>query len=194
MAETGDEATWRVYAGRVRQNLSTAVDSDESGVVRPLLASLAASVMLAFWLGVAVLKTPLWAIGKVYPPLKGNLVTWAGNIRGLLGKATVDQLIPPGWRSNISWFLGVFPDALGIRGATPWEQVKATVVLMIVAALTSLIPLTSTIGIASIFILSTLFWYAVLFRTNEQGEKLHEKVTGRLPIKADYNVPGWRGE
>lgn len=103
----------------------------------------------------------------------------------------LDDVIPPSIVELVNWFLGMFPQAFGLRGATPREQINANIVLMIWWALWSIPSVGTTLVLVAfhaVFLVIGMYrWYPFI-------NKAWRRMTARLPVADDYNIPFWRSE
>lgn len=103
----------------------------------------------------------------------------------------LDDVIPPGIVDSVNWFLGQFPKAAGLRGATPREQINANVVLIIWWALWSIPSLGATIALVAV---QAVFLVIGVYRWLPAFNDLWLRFTGWLPVPRDIDIPFWRSE
>ena len=110
-----------------------------------------------------------------------------------LGRAwdylTVDELLPPSIRDMIQWTIEIIPKLLGIRGATPWQQIGAAISVIGFALLASFLTGGALIGTVIIVIALGSIGVARLIPAvnDEYGEWI-----AALPVKNDYDLPRWK--
>lgn len=116
---------------------------------------------------------------------------FASNAYAYFADFAVDDVIPPGVRDFINWIISVYPNAFGVRNATPREQINASVVLLVFwgvwagASLGLLIP---------IFVIHVPLLFIGIYRWMPAVNELWKRFRDWLPVKDDYNIPFWRSE
>lgn len=114
------------------------------------------------------------------------------NAWGYLRQFQIDDVLPPSIRDFLNWFFGVIPRAFGLRGATPREQINASLVLILVVFLTSIPTLGTTLIILIVLVPLLLIGIA---RWLPAFDELWQGFVSRLPfVNRDLDIPGWRSE
>jgi hypothetical protein len=120
--------------------------------------------------------------------------TW-GNFVDTVRRFRADDFLFPWVVSTINWFIGLIPDSLGLRDATPYEQVRANVLL---AAFEVSLTLT-TIAIIAPIVTVTLVVHAALLlaavlRLVPAVNGAWEQGRSWIGLDSDYDIPLWRSE
>jgi len=89
----------------------------------------------------------------------------------------------------IQWTIEIIPKLLGIRGATPWQQIGAAISVIGFALLASFLTGGALIGTVVIVIgLGSIGVARLIPAVNDEyGEWI-----AALPIKNDYDLPRWK--
>lgn len=113
--------------------------------------------------------------------------TWR-NTKALYNWFAFDRILPPGVVGLIQFFIQTVPVALGIRGADSKRQFGSATVLIFLAFLSSVLTYGLTLFVVVFF---GIFWLISLFRLVPAFNDGWMDVTGRLPIKRDYDIWRW---
>ena len=121
-----------------------------------------------------------------------NVRGFVRNAYGYVAAAAIADVLPTSITSTINWLLGLVPRALGLRETTPREQINANIVLAVFWFLAGFISLGATwVIILAIHLPLALLGVARWFPgVNETWQT----VRRRLPVRDDYDLPGWRSE
>lgn len=121
-----------------------------------------------------------------------NLRGFAGNAYGYVSGFAVDDVLPPGVIDTVNWLLGLVPRALGLRQTTPREQINANVVLAVFWFLAGFISLGATWVI--ILVIHVPLLLVGIWRWFPGFNDAWASFRNRLPVRDDYDLPGWRSE
>lgn len=114
------------------------------------------------------------------------------NAWGYLIRFQIDDVLPPSVKDFLNWFFGVIPRAFGLRGATPREQINASLVLILVVFLSAIPTLGSTL---IILVVAVPLLFIGIFRWLPAFNELWRAFVSRLPfVNQDLDIPGWRSE
>jgi hypothetical protein len=93
---------------------------------------------------------------------------------------------------TVNWLFGLFPKALGLRDTTPREQINANAVFVVFWFLAGFV----SVGATWVLILAIhLPLLAVgIWRWFPGFNDAWRSFRRRLPVREDYNIPGWRSE
>lgn len=132
-------------------------------------------------LKLAAMRTWEWL---VY--LGGQLRAALGHLWMFVNETQIDEIIPPGLRDFINWLISMVPKAVGVRGTTPGEQIRASIILAIAVILGVI-----TSWLAVVFAFTATVG---LLRFVPVLNRLWLRFTDALPIKRDYDLPLWESE
>ncbi|MWG36237.1 hypothetical protein [Halomarina oriensis] len=118
----------------------------------------------------------------------GSLGPTARNARSFVGGFGFDRAMPPALADNIQFYVDAVPAALGIRDTSRDRMFYAASGLAITFVFLGVISLGTTLVLAGACVALML---VALARLNPGVNKTWQRVTGRLPIKNDYDVPLW---
>jgi len=121
-----------------------------------------------------------------------NVSGFAVNAYGYVAGFALDDVLPPSLVGTINWLLGLVPRAVGLRNTTPREQINANVVLAVFWFLAGFLSLGATwVIILAVHVPLGLFAVARWFPGINEA---WQSVRRRLPVRDDYDLPGWRSE
>ena len=121
-----------------------------------------------------------------------NATGFVRNAYGYVAGFALDDVLPPSVIGTINWLIGLVPRALGLRQTTPREQINANVVLSVFWFLAGFISLGATwVIILAVHLPLALFGVARWFPGINETWMM---VRRRLPVRDDYDLPGWRSE
>lgn len=113
--------------------------------------------------------------------------TWR-RTRSFVGWLTLDRLLPSGVSDTIQEGIVKSVQALGIRGTSRKRQFASAVTLAVMAYGFTLLSGGLLIGFAVVWSLLVL---VALARNIPFVNKQWKEGTSMLPIKSDYDIPGW---
>lgn len=116
---------------------------------------------------------------------------WNSTVEYFAGFA-INDVLPPSLRQLGNWFIGIIPQAFGVRDTTRRQQINANAVLIGVTLLTGFV--TAGAAWALIGVWAAFLLFAFFFRGTPAGDSYWHRFRRRLPVKKNYNVPAWRGK
>lgn len=128
---------------------------------------------------------------RAYRWTKRQAVGFYRGVRGYFADFHVDDVILPSIRDTLNWILGLFPKALGLRRATPKQQIDANIVFIVFWGTLSVISLGTTLVLVAVHVLLLMVG---VWRYLPAFGDLWRGFRSRLPIKRDYDIPFWRSE
>lgn len=121
-----------------------------------------------------------------------NIRGFAINAYGYVTGFAVDDVLPPSVIGTVNWLLGLFPRALGLRETTPREQINANLIFIVFWFLAGFVSVGATWVLILVIHLPLL---AVgVWRWFPGVNEAWSSFRSRLPVREDYDVPGWRSE
>lgn len=131
---------------------------------------------------------PVPVISPVWRNVRGFVV----NAYAYFAGAALDDVLPPSIINTVNWLLGLFPKALGLRETTPREQINANAVFIVFWFFAGFISVGATwvlILVVHLPLLGVGVW-----RWFPGVNNAWRSFRARLPVRGDYNIPGWRSE
>lgn len=119
----------------------------------------------------------------------GQLRGFASNAWAYVSDFALDDVLLPSITDAVNWVFSLVPDAFGLRGATPKEQIDANIIFIFFWGTLSIASLGTTLILAAfhLMLLSIGVWrWLPAFNT------LWNRFRARLPISDDYDIPFWR--
>lgn len=114
------------------------------------------------------------------------------NAYGYATDFALDDVLPPGIIDTINWLFGLVPRALGLRSTSPEAQINANVVLAVFWFLAGFISLGATWVI--ILVVHVPLLLVGIWRWFPGFNDAWRSFRSRVPVREDYDIPGWRSE
>jgi len=121
----------------------------------------------------------------------GQYRTFLGEVWDYATDFQIDDVLLPSIKETINWFIDLVPKALGLRNATPRQQINANIIFIAFWVTLSVITLGATFAlVAAHLVLLTIGVWRWLPAFNE----LWSRFRAWLPIPSDIDIPLWRSE
>lgn len=103
----------------------------------------------------------------------------------------LDDVLPPSIRDLLNWIFGIIPRAFGVRDTSPRSQINANLILIVFTLISAVPSLGTTLIILALWVpllaIGIIRWLPAF-------NELWTRFRAALPLKDDYDIPGWRSE
>lgn len=104
----------------------------------------------------------------------------------------LDDVLPPSVRETINWLFGLVPRSLGLRDTSPEAQINANAVFIVFWFLAGFVSVGAT-WVLILVVHGPLLAVGV-WRWFPGFNAAWQSFRRRLPVREDYDIPGWRSE
>ncbi|WP_324662407.1 hypothetical protein [Haloarcula sediminis] len=161
------------------------VRQSTGGWLRRGMMALRSGLGRLWGLVLALLLAPFRLLGFGTRQVRGT----RDNVGRAWNYLTFDNVLPPSLTGLIQWFIETIPKVFGVRDTTPWQQLGAAMTVIIFAIIGTVASGGLLIGIVIGVGVLGLIGLARHVPAVNQG---WNRITGKLPIRRDYDVPRWK--